>query len=45
MIADGFAAICAVTTVIDEPRDGKFADVDCNGLILKFPVGKVGRGG
>ena len=45
MIADGFAAVCAVTTVNDEPRDGKFADVDCNGLILKFSIDKVGRGG
>ena len=39
MIADGLAADCAVTTVNDEPREGKFADVGCNGLILKSPVG------
>ena len=38
-MADGFVAVCAVTTVNVEPREGMFVDMDCNGLILKFPVG------
>ena len=44
MIADRFAADCAVTTVIDELRVGNCEEVDCSGFILKIPVGWTKEG-